>query len=114
GELLAELGAVLAEEVLGEEGDVADAVAERGELDLDDVDAVVEVLAELPLGDEALQGLVAGEDNADVDVDGAGGAHRLESALLQHAQQLELHPRRCGVGLVEEDRAPVRSEELPD
>jgi hypothetical protein len=100
--------------VLGEDRDVADALAQGGQLDLDDVDAVVEVLAELARRDELLEGLVAGEDDAHVDLDGLRAAHGLELAFLEDAQQLELHAGRGGVDLVEEDRPAVGREEAAD
>jgi len=77
-----------AKEVLGEGGDIAHALAEGWELDLDDVDAVVEVLAELAAGDELFEGLVAGEDDADIDLDGLVAADGLKAAFLQNLPTL--------------------------
>src|SRR4029453_9462092 len=44
---------------------------------------------------------------------GAGAAHRLELALLQHAEQLPLQLERELPHLVEEDRAAVGEGESP-
>src|SRR5690606_38693203 len=99
--LAPQLARVLPEEVLRERGDVARALAQRGKVDSHDVDAVVEVLPELAAGDELFEGLVAREDDADVDLDGVVAADGLEPALLEDAKEFELHRGRRGVDLVE-------------
>jgi len=45
---------VLGEEMLGQQRDIADTLTQRGQVDLDDVDAVIQVLAEAPVGDHRL------------------------------------------------------------
>src|SRR5690606_25472876 len=57
---------VAVEEVHRQERDVLAAVAQRRELDVDGVEAVVEVLAEVALGDLRLEVLVRRRDDADV------------------------------------------------
>src|SRR5258705_7536674 len=84
------LARVLLAEVLGEDGNLLGAIAERGDEDVDDVEAVVEVLAEASLGDGALQVLIGGGDDADVDLDVAAGAQAGELAILQDVQELGL------------------------
>ena len=64
---LAELGRVALEEVLGEERDVLAALAQRRHADGEDLEAVVEVLAEAPLGDLLLEVAVRRRDDAHVD-----------------------------------------------
>src|SRR5690606_20440412 len=81
----------LPEEVLDEERDVPGALAERGQADGHDVEAVEEVLAERALSDELLEIAVGRGDEADVDVDGLDAADALELALLEGAQELHLH-----------------------
>src|SRR5206468_2714347 len=106
-ELPAVLGSVDAQEVLGEDADVLVTLAERWHTDRDDIEPVVEVLAEAPLSHHLGQVLVRGGDDAHVDLDGVRAAEALELALLEHAQDLGLgHQREVG-NLVEEKRAPV-------
>src|SRR5258705_1645049 len=61
--------AVLREEVLDQRGDVLFAFAQRRHVDVDDVEAVEEAVAELVLLDLLLQILVRRADHADVDLD---------------------------------------------
>src|SRR5690348_11443682 len=105
GELTTKLGAVHLEEMSRERGDVAEPVTQRGEVDADDIDPVIEILAEPSIGDERLEGLVGGQNHASIYFDRLGGADGLEAAFLQDTEELELHGGGSGVDLVEEDRA---------
>jgi hypothetical protein len=86
GHGLPHLLAVLREEVLGDERDVFAPLAQRGQLNRDDVDPVVEVLAKPPFRDELRQVLVGRRHHADVGADLLGPAHAAEtSAPAGHA-----------------------------
>src|SRR5690606_34091195 len=101
-ERLAVLRAVPDEEVLGEQRDVAVALAQRRQVHADDVQAVEEVLPEAARLDLLLDVAVARGDDADVGVERLRAAHALVLALLEHPQQPDLH-RRLHLGdLVEE------------
>ena len=89
------------------------ALAQRGQANRHDVEAVEEVLAERPAGDELLQIAVGRRDEAHVDADRLDAADALELALLQHAQELHLHLDRDLADLVEEERAAVGELEAP-
>ena len=94
-----------AEEVVDEHGQVVEALAERGDADLDDVEAVVEILAEEAGLDHGREIAVGGGDDPGVDrllARAADGAHHL---LLEHAEQAGLHLLRHLADLVEEDGA---------
>src|SRR5712691_10937967 len=80
--------AVLREEVLHERWDVLLAVSQWRHVDVDDVEPVEEVVAELVLLDLLLQILVRRADHADVHLDRQRGSEPLDLALLQYAQQL--------------------------
>ncbi len=95
------------QEVLGEQGDVLLAVAQRRKLEADDVQAVEEVFAEAAFFDGLLQVDVGGGDDAHVHLDLLGSAEMHEAAVLQHAQDLGLHVHAHGADLVEEERAAV-------
>ena len=101
------------EEVVRERQDVARARAQRRHLDVDDVEAVVEVLAEAPRRDLVGEVAVGRRDDADVDLHGLVAADALERALLEDAQELDLDRRRDLADLVEEERAAVGLLEAP-
>src|SRR5581483_4111746 len=97
------------EKVAGEQGDVFFAVAQRRDFDGDDAQAIVKVFAEAAFGDELFQVFVGGGDDADVHRNffrAADGAH---GALLERAQQLDLHGDAHLADFVEEDGAAVRA-----
>ena len=107
-----ELRGVFRDEVAGEQRDVFAPLAQGGQLEGDDVEAVVQVLTKGPGLDGLLQVPVRRRDDAHVNADGARAADALELALLQDAQQLRLHGRRHLADLVEEERAAVGHFEL--
>ena len=106
-ELLAVLGGVLAQEVRRQQRGVRRTRAQGGHLQADDVEAIEEILAELPLLDHPLEVAVGRGDDPHVDADGLVSAHPLELPLLQKAKQLHLHGRRDLADLVEEQRPVV-------
>ncbi len=81
--------------------------AQRRQVDLHHVEAVIEVLAERPLGDQAFEVAVGGGDDAHVHLDALRAADALETPLLEYAQQLGLHGQRHVADLVEENGAAV-------
>src|SRR2546428_2038061 len=94
--------------MIDQERNVVAAVAERGDLDADDVEAEVEILAK-PLGlDQIFETAVRGRDDAHVDVARGLRADRTDLAVLEHAQELALHGHAHVPDLVEEERAAVR------
>ena len=101
------------EEVIDERGDVVASIAERGDLQLDDVEAVVEVLAEGLLADHRREIAVRRRDDAHRDRLFARGAERAHGPLLQRAQEARLHLERHLADLVEQQRPPVGLAEEP-
>ena len=92
---------------MDEQGDVLSPLAQRRKADGEDVEAVVEVLAERFVLDFLEQVAIGGGDDADVDGDGGGAAHAIELALLQDPEQFYLGLRGKFADLVEEDGAAV-------
>ncbi len=84
------LAAVLVEEVLDQRGMSSLRSRSGGSDDVDDVQPVVEVLAELAFLHQLAQVGVGGREDAHVHLDGLGRAERHELLLLDHAQQLGL------------------------
>ena len=98
-----------------ERANVLAAIAQRRHLDLSDVDAVEQVLAERALGDHVLQVAVGRGDDADVHARRRHvGADRHDLAVLEEAQQHRLHAQAHLADLVEEDGALVRLLQLAD
>ena len=83
--------------------DVARALAERRQDDGDDVEAVEEVLAELPRLHHRLEVAVRRGDDADVDRDRLVAADAPDLALLEGAEDLPLQREREVADLVEEE-----------
>src|ERR1043165_9070272 len=99
--------ALAREEVRGEQGDVAVALAQRGESDLDAANAVVEILAKTSLLDGVFELAVRGGDDADVGGAVGGVADAAQFAVLQKAEELRLRRERELADFVEEERAAV-------
>ena len=80
-------------------------LAQRRDVDADDVEPVVEVFAEASVGDELIEVGVGGGDDADVDELRPRLAERLDLAGFEEAQQLRLRVERHLADFVEEQRA---------
>src|SRR5215470_7305007 len=97
-----------AQEVMREDGDVLDALAERGEGDGEGIEAVEEVLAEFPRSERLLEMTIGRRDDAHVNLAGDHIPHGLALTRLEHAEEPALHLRGHVAHLIEKDRAPVR------
>ncbi len=104
----------LVDEEAHEQRDVLGALAQRRQRDREDVEAVVEVLAERLLADGLEQVAIGGGDDPDVDLDRRPAADALELALLEDAEQLGLGLQGQLADLVEEERAAVGQLEAAD
>jgi hypothetical protein len=100
-------------EVLGQRGDVAGRSRSGGSLQVHDVEAVEQVLAERALAHRFLQVAVRGGDDADVDRHRPRAADAVDHALLDGAQQLGLQAHVHLGDFVEQQRAAVASSNLP-
>ena len=85
------------------------AVAQGRHVDRHDVEAVVEVLAEMAAADGVERVAVGGADDADVDLARAGRTHGLDGGGLQEAQKLGLQGRGHLADLVQKERAAIGS-----
>ena len=94
-------------EVGDQERQVLDALAQRGQVDRDDVEPVVEVLPEVALLDQLLEAAVGRGDQAYVYPQGLHAADALEFRLLNGPQQLDLDLLGDLADLVEEQGAAV-------
>src|SRR5262245_7322526 len=108
------LGGKAGEEVHGQLRHIVEAVAQRRHPDREDVEAIVEVLAELAVLDQLDHVAVGGRDQAKIDLLRLLGTYRIDLAILQGAQQLDLRVEWQLAHLVEEQRAAVGLLELAD
>ena len=99
--------AELFEEVLDQQRNVFAPVAQRRQIDVDDVEPVVEILAEFLFFHHLAQVGIGGRQNPHVHLHHFVRAERREFLLLNHAQQLRLRFRPDGAHFVEKDRAFV-------
>ncbi|GAB3484895.1 hypothetical protein GCM10027398_44490 [Azotobacter salinestris] len=97
----------------GPRGDVGAALAQRRHGDGEDVEPVIEILAEAALLYHASQVVVGGGEDAQVDLVGEVTADPFEALLLEHPQQLGLHGQGQLADLVEKDGAAVGHLETP-
>ena len=104
---LAVLARVLGEEVVGEQQDVRLPLAQRRHEDGEDVEPVVEVLAEGPLGDGRLEVLVGGGDEPDVGRERLGSAQRSNSRSCRTRSSFTCVEGLTLADLVEEQRAAL-------
>src|SRR6266852_1181134 len=96
------------EEVRREQGHVTAALAQRRQHQRHHVEAVEQVAPEGALLDLRLEVLVGRGDQPEVHRFGLAPTHRLDRALLQHAEQLALQRERHLADLVQEDGPAVR------
>ena len=89
-------------------GDVVAPLAEGGHAQGHDVEAVVQVLAELALGDQLVDVPVGRGHEPDVERDQLLAAEPAHLALLEHAEQVDLGLGGHLADLVEEQRAALR------
>ena len=98
----------------GQRRDIGGPFAQRRHRDREHVQAIEQVFAEAAGFDVGDQVAIGGRDDADVDLDQLAGADRLDLALLDGAQQLDLGRGRQLADLVEEQGAAGRLDELAD
>ena len=113
-DLLAEARVVALQEELGQLRDVFGALAQRRQLDRDDVDSIEEVLAEPPFLDRLLEVDVGRGDQPELRLDRFAAADALDLAFLDRAKQLGLEIEPQIADFVEEQRAVRRELELAE
>ena len=101
------------EKLVRQDRNVLATIPQRRHHDVDDVQAVEQVLAERPLLDHVSQVAIGRGDHAHVDDSPAAvGADFLELAGLEESQKEALHPKRHLAHFVQEDRSHVGRLEL--
>ena len=95
------------EEKIDEGGDVFPVVAQRRDVDGDDVEAIVEVLAEGAFLEGGAEIAIRRGDEADIDFESFRAAEALEFAFLENPKKFDLNRGRDVADFVEEKRALV-------
>src|SRR6202008_2162107 len=98
----------LADEMFHQDGNVTFTFAKRGQVNLENVQAIVEVRAEAPFLDKLFKVFVGRGDAAKIDVDRMSATDAGDFAFLKNAQQISLRLQRDIADLVQENRAAVR------
>ena len=93
------------DEGLGEGGNVFLVVAQGGHVDVEDVEAVVEIVAQLAAGDGFFGNLVGGGQDADIDGGFGLAAEAAQLAVFEDAEQLGLGADRHLADFVEQEGA---------
>src|SRR5206468_11183215 len=101
------LGSELGEEMTDEHRDLLAPLAQRGDPDLEDVQAVVQIFPELMGLHRGLEVTVGGRDEPHVGANDLLPTDAGEFAVLQDVQQLGLELQRDLADLVEEERALI-------
>mgnify|MGYP000518878715 CR=1 FL=1 len=95
------------QEVVGQAGDIFTALSQPGNMDTDYIEAVEQILTEVPILDQPLQILVSGCNNANIHMDRSGTTNAIKLALLQYPQQASLRFQRHVTDFIEEQGATV-------
>ena len=95
------------DEGLGHGGEVLLAFAQGRQMDVEDVEAVEEVLAQLAAADGLLRHLIGGGDDADVDFEFGAPAEAANLGVFEDAQQLGLRGHGHFADLVEQQGAAL-------
>ena len=98
---------IWARKCCGDQRQVVDAVAQRRQVDREDVEPIEQVFAQLAPGDRLVRIAIGRGEDAHVGLLELGRADAHEGARLEHAQQLDLQVERHLGDLVEEQRAAV-------
>src|SRR5262249_49922528 len=101
-------------EVSDERRDVLGTLAQGRQVDREDVQSVVEVVAEAALVDHRKQIPVGRRDHAHIDLDRPRATEALELLLLKDPEELRLQLQGNLSALVEEERPAVRHFESAD
>src|SRR5690242_7238034 len=104
----------LSPEMIGQWNDVFAPLAKSRQMNRDDLEAEIKVIAKSALGDEVLQIAIAGRNQADIHPNRLIVADARNLMILEHAQQLDLRAHRHVADLVEEERSAVGILESPD
>src|SRR5262249_12432248 len=103
---------VLLDKVCGEHRNVLGTIAQRRQLDSDDIQSIEQVFLEATFVNHPDQVFVGRRNHANVYALGVLGAERLNLAFLEHAQQFRLETDVHRSDLIQKDGAAIGQGEL--
>jgi hypothetical protein len=104
---------MLLHEVIDKNWNVFTPFTQGWNVDREDVDSIVKVVAKSAVGDHGPQVAISGGDYSYVDTDFMSSTNPPDLSFLQSTQKLGLHGHVKLSNLVEEKRAPIRDLEEP-
>ncbi len=102
------------EQGLHQRGQVFLVIAQRRQLNVEDIQAIEKIIAQVSLGDRLLGNFVGRGQHANIDGGFALAAQAAQLAVFQHAQQLGLRGNRHLADLVQQQRAALSQLEAAD
>src|SRR5210317_969853 len=100
--------------MVGQQGNVVPAFPQGRQVNLDNLEAIIQILAKLTIGYFIWQDLVRGSDNAHINLDRGGIANTLKFHGFESPQQTQLHARRDVAYFIEKKSAAVRALKAAD
>src|SRR5262245_42196548 len=95
------------QEMRHERRNIVQPLAHGRQREADHVNAMEQILTQATGPNELVHVPVRGDDDANVDRDGAYAADPPELPVVEHLEELRLHPRRHVGELIEEERAAI-------
>ena len=93
--------------MVGQQGNIVLAFPQGRKVNLDNLEAIIQILAKLTIGYFVWQDLVRGSDNAHINLNRGGIANTLKFHGFENPQQTQLHARRDIAYLIEKKSAAV-------
>src|ERR1051326_3733771 len=93
--------------MIGQERNLLANIAEGRHMDMDDLDAVIQILAEIAFGDLGFEVLVSGGQQANIHGNRRAPADALHNTLLQHSKDLSLRGQAEVADLVQEQGSAI-------
>src|SRR5438270_13870386 len=106
--------AELPQKVVRQRGNIFSAIAQRGNVEGNDIQAIKKVLPECPAGDFLFKVLISRGDDAHVNVRSDVGAYAFETLLLQDAEHFRLRAQAHIADLIQKKRSTVGFLEFAD
>src|SRR6266536_2161780 len=95
-------------EMLDQSGQIIKSFAQRRDVDLENIEPIVKILAKAARFDFTFEIAVGRRKNAYIYFDRSRGSHRQDGFLFEHAQKFGLQTHRHLADFIEEDRATPR------
>ncbi len=112
--VLAVLGVDVAQNVLHQQGNVLFVIAQRRQIDVEDIQPEIKILPQMAAADRLFGIFVRGREHAHIHRRLGLASQPADLAVFQHAQEFRLRRRRHLADLIEQQRPAVGQLEAPD